>query len=207
MVKNTTGGNTNKKFARKHATSSSSKAGHKLRISEDEGELYAITTKNLGNNMFHAIATDGITYLVHIRGKFSGRGKRDNIIEGGVWVLIGLRDWANRLPATSGGKLKMVQCDLLEVYTELDKTRLKEAVIDDWDVLLLNDPTKIDKKEDPYQDEIKWQTEKDVEQAVLLAQIKSGCSAKIALASASASTSTSDTAAERTDMEIYVDDI
>lgn len=203
MVKNTTGGNTNKKFARKHATSSSSKAGHKLRISEDEGELYAITTKNLGNNMFHAIATDGMTYLVHIRGKFSGRGKRDNIIEGGVWVLIGLRDWSNRLPATSGGKLKMVQCDLLEVYTELDKTRLKEAVSEDWDVLLLNDPTKIDKKEDPYQDEIKWQTEKDVEQAVLLAQIKSGCSAKIALASAS----TSDTAAERTDMEIYVDDI
>jgi len=201
MVKNTTGGNTNKKFARKHATSS--KAGNKLRISEDEGELYAVTTKNLGNNMFHAIATDGITYLVHIRGKFSGRGKRDNIIEGGVWVLIGLREWSNQAPATSGGKLKMVQCDLLEVYSELDKTRLKEAVSEDWDVLLLNDPTKIDKKEDKYQDEIKWQTEKDVEQAVLLAQIQSGCSAKIALASASSFAST----VERTDMEVYVDDI
>jgi len=106
----------------------------------------------------------------------------------------------------------MVQCDLLEVYSELDKTRLKEAVSEDWDVLLLNDPTKIDKKEDKYQDEIKWQTEKDVEQAVLLAQIQSGCSAKIALASAApasaaSASAASASAAERTDMEIYVDDI
>ena len=51
MVKNTTGGNTNKKFARKHAAGGSSKAGSKLRISEDEGELYAVCTKNLGNNI------------------------------------------------------------------------------------------------------------------------------------------------------------
>ena len=38
MVKNTTGGNNNKKFARKH--SGGSKGGIKLRVSEDEGELF-----------------------------------------------------------------------------------------------------------------------------------------------------------------------
>ena len=88
MVKNTTGGNNNKKFARKHAAGSGSKAGSKLRVSEDEVELYAICTKNLGNNMFHAVATNSVTYLVHIRGKFSGRGRRDNTVAIGIWVLI-----------------------------------------------------------------------------------------------------------------------
>jgi len=199
MVKNTTGGNNNKKFARKHTSSSGSNAGSKLRVSEDEGELYAIATKNLGNNMFHAVATDGITYLVHIRGKFSGKGRRDNTVTGGIWVLIGLRPWSNGSAATSGGKVKMSQCDLLEVYTELDKTRLKEAVSEDWDVLLANDPSKINKEETKYDDEIKWQTAKDVEQDKLLAQIKANSSAKITL-------TTSGTDA-MTDMEIYVDDI
>ena len=31
--------------------------------------------------------------LGHIRGKFTGRGKRDNMLECGKWVLIGLREW------------------------------------------------------------------------------------------------------------------
>ena len=145
MVRNTTGGNGNKRFARKHAEGGASKAGNKLRISEDEGELYAVTTKNLGNNMFHAVAADGIKYLVHIRGKFSGRGRRDNTIADGVWVLIGLRPWSNN--DQSGQKKKLQQCDLLEVYTEQDKIRLKDTVVEDWDVLNANDPKILDKKE------------------------------------------------------------
>ena len=142
MVRNTTGGN-NKKFARKH-TSDNSKAGVKLRISEDEGELYAIATKMLGNNMFHAVALDGLQYLVHIRGKFSGRGRRDNTICLGTWVLIGLRSWSNKTPDKIV-KIKIQEADILEVYTELDKLRLQETVDEDWDVLDDNDPSKIDK--------------------------------------------------------------
>ena len=198
MVKNTTGGNNNKKFARKHAAGS--KAGSKLRVSEDEGELYAICTKNLGNNMFHAVATDGLTYLVHIRGKFSGRGRRDHTVAGGIWVLIGTREWSNNGEAKSGGKQKMPQCDLLEVYSEQDKTRLKDAVKDDWDVLLINDPTKINKEETQYDEEIKWQTDKDIEQTKLLEQIKAGTCAKITIESTESSTPASE-------MEIYVEDI
>ena len=196
MVKNTTGGNNNKKFARKHAAGS--KAGNKLRVSEDEGELYAICTKNLGNNMFHAIATNSVTYLVHIRGKFSGRGRRDNTVAAGVWVLIGLREWSNTPPPTSGGKPKLAQCDLLEVYAEQDKMRLKDTIDDEWDVLNANDPTKINKEEIIYDDEIQWQTPKDAEKKQLLAQIQTGTMEKITLIS-----DTSDDA----DMEVYVEDI
>jgi len=203
MVRNTTGGNGNKKFARKHAAGGSSKAGLKLRVSEDEGELYAVTTKNLGNNMFNAIATNGSTYLVHIRGKFSGRGRRDNTIAAGVWVLIGLREWSNKadqLP-TSGGKVKLQQCDLLEVYSDIDKTRLRDAVDDDWQFLDDSDPTKINKEDNRLNDEIHWQTDKEAEKEKLLEEIQTGTSAKIAMAS----NNQSDGGAF--DMEVYVDDI
>lgn len=200
MVKNTTGGNTNKKFARKHASGSSS--GSHLKTAENDGELYAICTKLLGNNMFHAVATDGLQYLVHIRGKFSGRGKRDNMIAGGSWVLIGLRGWSHK-STDKNGKIKVQETDILEVYSDLDKTRLKDAVDADWDVLLANDPTKIDKADTKLGDEIHWLTDKDVEKAKLIAEIKAGTTAKISLAAA-ASETTADTAF---DMEVYVDDI
>ena len=203
MVKNTTGGNNNKKFARKHA--SGSKGGIKLRVSEDECELFAVTTKNLGNNMFHAFATDGLTYLVHIRGKFSGRGRRDNTIAAGVWVLIGLREWSNKT-VDKTGKQKMQQSDLLEVYSDMDKVRLKDAVDEDWDILLANDPTRIDKSEDKHEDEIHWQTDKDVEKSRLLEEIQSGTCAKISLNNAEEKVAT-DLKAPVFDLEVYVDDI
>ena len=90
MPKNTQGGSSHKKFARKHNLGGFNK--NKLRISEDEGELYAIVTKLLGNGMFHCHCIDDTLRLGHIRGKFSGRGKRDNMVEAGKWVLIGLRE-------------------------------------------------------------------------------------------------------------------
>ena len=199
MVKNTTGGGGNKKFARKHAAGGANKAGMKLRVSQDEGELYAVTTKNLGNNMFHALATNGTTYLVHIRGKFSGRGRRDNTIAGGVWVLIGLREWSNAEPL--GGKKKMQQCDLLEVYSDQDKLRLKDAVNEDWDVLNANDPTRINKDEDDYA-EIHWRNDKEVEKEKLLEEIQTGTSAKIAL-----NTDNKSDDAEPFDAEVFINDI
>lgn len=202
MVKNTTGGNNNKKFARKHASGSGSKAGSKLRVSEDEGELYAISTKLLGNNMFHAVATDGLSYLVHIRGKFSGRGKRDNTIAAGVWVLIGLREWSNK-GENIGNKIKLQQADLLEVYSDLDKARLKDAATEDWDVLLMNDPTILDKSAQKYEGELEWQTDKGLEKDRLLAEIKLGTCAKISLSSETLASSSNPVF----DMEVYVDDI
>ena len=201
MVKNTTGGNANKKQGRKFMTS---KAGNKLRISEDDGELYAVVTKNLGNNMFNACSTDGTVYLGHIRGKFSGRGRRDNTIVAGVWVLIGIREWDNAA-ATKGGKAKMPQSDLLEVYTEMDKQRLKDTEEEDWEMLLTNDPTRVNKEPLTQVDEIHWQTDKDVEQTRLLEEIKSGTCAKISLNEDSAAMPT--IRAPVFDLEVYVDDI
>lgn len=197
MVKNTTGGSGNKKFARKFAAGANNKAGMKLRVSEDEGELYAITTKNLGNNMFHAIAIDGQTYLVHIRGKFSGRGRRDNTIAAGVWVLIGTREWSNAAPEKNG-KAKLQQCDLLEVYSEADKIRLMDACDENWHALENNDPTKINKEDNRQREEITWQTEKEQEKEQLLATIQSGAAEKISLV---------DDDQRQKDIEVFIDEI
>ena len=117
MVRNTQGGSSHKKFGRKYTTGAKS---NKLRVSEDEGEIYAIVTKMLGNNMFHCFCIDGSIRLGHIRGKFTGRGKRDNMVDSGKWVLIGLREWdSGSASAATSTKAKLQQCDLLEVYQEI----------------------------------------------------------------------------------------
>jgi initiation factor 1A len=150
MVKNISGGSNHKKFGRKHTISTKT---NRLRISEDIGELYAIVSKMLGNGMFHCCCLDGTTRLGHIRGKFSGRGKRDNMVEIGKWILVGLREWdinTSTCVITSKSN-KYQQCDLLEVYQDSDKQRLKETIAVDWSILELNDVSKTHNK-DVYAD-------------------------------------------------------
>jgi hypothetical protein len=65
---------------------------------------------------------DGKKRLCIIRGKFRGRGKRDNIITNGKWVLVGGREFES---TKSGEGKDLEKCDLLEVYSDLDKERLK----------------------------------------------------------------------------------
>jgi hypothetical protein len=65
---------------------------------------------------------DGKKRLCIIRGKFRGRGKRDNTLSNGKWVLVGGRDF--EAEKTGEGK-NLEKCDLLEVYSDLDKERLK----------------------------------------------------------------------------------
>jgi cobalamin biosynthesis protein CobT len=67
-----------------------------------------------------------------IRGKFKGRGKRDNIIEVDKWVLIGIREFQqapgeNAIKSNSKGKKEMEMCDLLEVYSSGEKDTLKRT--------------------------------------------------------------------------------
>ena len=131
MVKNTFGGNKHKGFARKLINA---KSNNKLRVSEDAEEVYAIATKMLGNNMLHCHCIDNVVRLCHIRGKFTGRGKRDNIVNMGTWLLIGLREWN-----TNQITKKMQECDLLEVYRDTDISRLKDTVTANWTVLISND--------------------------------------------------------------------
>jgi translation initiation factor 1A len=123
MVKNTFGGNKHKGQARKLV--SSNKQSSRLRIAEEEGEIYAQVTKMLGNGMCQVICIDDQPRLCFIRGKFKGRGKRDNTLKTGTLVLIGLREWNMDKVSTL---TDLQKCDLLEVYTDLDKERLKKTV-------------------------------------------------------------------------------
>lgn len=112
MVRNI-GGNKAKKFASKSFNISN----RATRFSIEEGEMYAVVQRMLGNNNCEVLCIDGTTKLCIIRGKFLGKGKRDNKLSRGVWVLVGIRDWQ----VTSKEKEK---CDLLEVYNDNDKEKL-----------------------------------------------------------------------------------
>jgi initiation factor 1A len=181
MVKNTHGGSGHKKFARKFTSGAKS---NKLRISEDEGEIYAIVTKMLGNNMFHCHSIDGTIRLGHIRGKFTGRGKRDNMVEGGKWVLIGLREWdvpSEKSSSLSKGKAKMQQCDLLEVYSDTDKQRLKEATSENWTELESNDVSKSILEATSVSDDIIFGSEREFERDRLIQEMRTSNLERITL--------------------------
>jgi hypothetical protein len=134
MVKNITGGNKSKGKARKL---NDTRPNTYLRTATCEFELYAQVIKVLGNGMCHVLcANDGVTRLCHIRGKFRGRGKSDNIVKNGTWLLVGLREWENGRDETSK---KLQNCDLLEVYSEIEKEKLKTTVKIDWTIFTSND--------------------------------------------------------------------
>lgn len=116
MVKNDKGGNKSKKIGRKFISAPIDK---KVRLAEEEGELYAVVTKMLGNGMFYANDIEGKERLVIMRNKFRGRGKSDNTVALGSWVLIGIREFE-----TTSTKPKH---DLLEVYNEVEKQKLKRS--------------------------------------------------------------------------------
>ena len=142
MVKNQFGGNKHKSQARKNINSSSSR---KLRVAQCEGEVYCVVTRMNGNGMFTALGIDSINRLGFIRGKFTGRGRRDNIVEVGKWVLLGDREWS------STSKTEKCKADLLEVYSDIEKDKLQKSEADKpWSVLLTNDNsfTKIKKEEE-----------------------------------------------------------
>ena len=125
MVKNTMGGCNGKKVAHKHAVKST-KSG--LRISQNKSEIYGVV-KRLNGNTFDVSCIDEKERRCFIRGKFKGRGKRDNIIEVDKWVLIGLREF-QQVPSELvlvNGKKEMEMCDLLEVYSSSEKETLKRT--------------------------------------------------------------------------------
>ena len=126
MVKNTKGGKNQKRMGRKFVNAPRS---NHLRTAnpKEEAEMYACVSKCLGNGMAHAVNTRGIQILIHIRNKFSGRGKRDNTLEPGVVILAGARTFES----IREGKIQ--NCDLLEVYSENDAKRLANETTADFD--------------------------------------------------------------------------
>jgi len=201
MVKNTFGGNKSKGFARKH-----NNGGNKnniLRVSHAEGEIYAIVTKMCGNGMFECYCIDEVMRLGQIRGKFTGKGKRDNIVNNGTWVLIGVREWDIKKEEESMSRKtclskdeKLPKCDLLEVYNDKEKEQLQEEIAEKWSILIKRDPSRIEEQNDDDNGIVdggfKFATEKDIERERLLKEAKMATSEKITLETTIASTESTD---------------
>lgn len=140
MVKNTTGGKKSKKLARKSVRAAN--ASYKLREAE-EGEMYALVTKPLGNGMAYVLCNDKKERLLHIRKKFTGRRKRDNNVVRDVMVLVAPRSWE----VTSK---KIEKADLLFVYSENDVSKLKKLqTVKDY-ILPVNHRTNCDDNDDDF---------------------------------------------------------
>jgi initiation factor 1A len=137
MVRNETGGNKMKHLARKHVNGSAQQQANKfLRVSQSPDEIYAYIVRLLGNSMCLVKCVDGYERLCHIRGKFTGRSKRENVLSQGTWVLIGLRQWdADKEFASKVSKTErnIQKCDLLEIYSssEREKLRVQEKIFQD----------------------------------------------------------------------------
>jgi hypothetical protein len=86
--------------------------------------------------MCDALCIDNVNRLCIIRGKFRGRGKRDNTIRVGSWILAGKREWE------SEKKDEKQKCVLLEVYSDFDVERLKKSVHENWKIFVNMDPVK-----------------------------------------------------------------
>ena len=136
MVRNEGGGNKMKHLARKHVNGSSAQANKFLRVSQCKEEVYAYIMRLLGNSMCMVKCVDGYERLCHIRGKFTGRSKRENALSQGTWVLVGLRQWdAEKEFASKATKTEknIQKCDLLEIYSssEREKLRVQEKIFQD----------------------------------------------------------------------------
>ena len=131
MVKNSIGGNKAKRIGRKFVGDPG--ASKRLRMPEDPDEIFAACAKMLGNGMFEAVCEDTETRLCYMPKKFKGRGKRDNNVALGTWVLVGKRSWECSTPA--GRNKRLDKCDLLEVYNANETDRLKKLDIN-WSALL-----------------------------------------------------------------------
>ena len=110
MVKNTVGGNKQKGFARKDATSSKSFT----RLSAHPSEVYAKVTKLFGGKICQVSTIDDLELKCTIRGKFSGKFKRANLLSIHSFVLVGIHDFNSSNPS----------CDLLEIYSSIDFSSL-----------------------------------------------------------------------------------
>ena len=117
MVKNAKGGNKSKKMGRKFLNTPVQK---QVRLADpaEPCEIYGVVEKLFGHGRFQIKDHSGKERLVIIPNKFRGRGKRDNTVILGGWVLVGIREYESSENA---------KCDLLEVYSEAEKQKLKKS--------------------------------------------------------------------------------
>jgi len=114
-VKNA-GGNKSKKVARKNVSYSTTQD---VRKATDASEMYAAVLKMYSSSRCSVLGADGNTYQCTVRGKFLKNKRSGEGLVNGAWVLIGFYDWEVR---SDGSK----KCDLLEIYSNLEKDKLKQ---------------------------------------------------------------------------------
>ena len=107
MVRNLIGGNQAKRQARKFPTNNGN-SHSELQLSTNEYEVYACVLKIFGGTI-SVVTVNDITLLCTIRNKFKGRSKRNNLIEIGSVVLVGLFPWQS-------ADNKVQRCDLITIY-------------------------------------------------------------------------------------------
>jgi hypothetical protein len=148
--------------------------------------------------------------LGQIRGKFTGKGKRDNIVNNGTWVLIGVREWDIKKEEESMGRKtclskdeKLPKCDLLEVYNDKEKEQLQEEIAEKWSILIKRDPSRIEEQDDDDNGIVdggfKFATDKDIERERLLKEAKMATSEKITLETTTESTESTEAASTAAD--------
>jgi len=134
MVKNTTGGKGSKSLARK-LTSSGSASSH-FPVPSNELETFALVTKMHGPAC-DVLLPDGSKLLCHIRNKFRGRSKRQNVIVMNNVILVGFREWESTRK----------NCDLMYVYDSGEISKVHDPAIEYFQKTL-NDSGIIDKTHD-----------------------------------------------------------
>jgi len=115
MVKNA-GGNKSKKVARKNVSNTTTQD---VRKAVDASEMYAAVTKIYSSQRCSVLGADGNPYQCTIRGKFLKNKRSGDGLVIGAWVLIGFYEWEVR---SDGSK----KCDLLEIYSNMEKDKLKQ---------------------------------------------------------------------------------
>ena len=177
MVKNYGGGDKMKHLARKHVNGAKNAQSSKiLRTATCDDEKYGYVIKILGNSMCMVKCFDGYERLCHIRGKFTGRSKRENTLVAGTWVLVGLRQWdaekefASKITKTSKNIQK---CDLLEIYTpaEREKLRVQEKVFQDIEDENSDDEFRLSKQLVEFKDQETLEYQEIVEQGGKLSRM------------------------------------
>jgi translation initiation factor IF-1 len=115
MVKNTNGGKGSKSLARKLTSGS---ASSHFPVPSNELETFALVTKMHGPSC-DVLLPDGSKLLCHIRNKFRGRSKRQNVIVMNNVILVGFREWESTRK----------NCDLMYVYDSGEISKINDAAI------------------------------------------------------------------------------
>jgi hypothetical protein len=119
MVKNTSGGNKAKSFARKHYN----QQNNNFILPSSQLEIFASVHKIYGNGIILTFNPSYGFINTHIRHKFSARNKRDNLISIGNIIIIGLREWEHPFYKNA---------DLIYVFDHKEIQHIKNSSIIDY---------------------------------------------------------------------------